>query len=57
MTREEIEEAVRGDLARMDLDWLHRDVGMDYHTKVHLITSYVLGLLERYCAITPRNQD
>ena len=56
MTREEIENEVRSDLARMDLDFLHRETGISYHTKVTLITGYLLFILEKYADIRPLDE-
>lgn len=57
MTYTELVQAVQGDLARMDLDFLHRQTDHDYHQKVNLIVLMVLGLTMKYGDVIPTKED
>lgn len=56
MKRSEMLEAIKGDLARMDLDYLHgRNLDKTtYHQRVEMLTRYFLLLAERYGMLPPR---
>lgn len=55
MKRSEMIEAIKGDLARMDLDFMHgRNLeAVPYHTRVEMVTSYVLFFAEKYGMLPP----
>ena len=55
MKRSEMIDAIKGDLARMDLDFMHgRNLDkIPYHIRVEMITTYVLSLAERYGMLPP----
>ena len=56
MKRSEMIDAIKGDLARMDLDFMHgRNLdSVPYYARVEMITSYVLFFAERYGMLPPR---
>lgn len=55
MKRSEMIDAIKGDLARMDLDFMHgRNLDkIPYHIRVEVITTYVLSFAERYGMLPP----
>lgn len=55
MKRSEMLEAIKGDLARMDLDYLHgRNLDKTtYHERVEMLTGYFLMFAERYGMLPP----
>jgi len=55
MKRSEMLEAIKGDLARMDLDYLHgRNLDKTtYHERVEMLTGYFLLFAERYGMLPP----
>lgn len=50
MKRSEMVDAIKGDLARMDLDFLHgRNLDkIPYHARIEMLTQYFLMFAERY---------
>ena len=56
MKKSDMIDAIKGDLARMDLDFLHgRNLDKtSYQDRVELVTSYVLYFAERYGMLPPR---
>lgn len=60
MKRSEMIDAIKGDLARMDLDFMHgRNLEkIPYHVRIEMITTYVLSFAERYGMLPPfRDED
>ena len=55
MKRSEMLQAIKGDLARMDLDFLHgRNLDKTtYHERVEMLTGYFLLFAERYGMLPP----
>lgn len=55
MKRSEMVDAIKGDLARMDLDFLHgRNLDkIPYHVRVEMLTQYFLMFAERYGMLPP----
>ena len=55
MKRSEMIDAIKGDLARMDLDFMHgRNLDkIPYNIRVEMITTYVLSFAERYGMLPP----
>ena len=55
MKKSEMLEAIKGDLARMDLDYLHgRNLDKTtYHQRVEMLTEYFLLFAERYGMLPP----
>lgn len=58
MKRSEMIDAIKGNLARMDLEFMHgRNLeNIPYHVRVEMVTTYVLSFAERYGMLPPPTQ-
>lgn len=56
MKRSQMIDAIKGDIARMDLDFIHgRNLDkIPYHVRVEVITTYVISFAEKYGMLPPR---
>ena len=56
MKKSEMVNAIKGDIVRMDIDFMHgRNLdNVSYHDRVEIITNYVLFFAEKYGMLPPR---